>query len=413
MTYNLQKLRYTGLSLNASVGVHLKLNPNLTPYEQFIVERRQKGLHRELPSALSSYAVSFSHSDYLGLSLHPALIEAAKKALRIWGTSGHASRLLLKSIPVYSELEHQISSTLSTDKTITFGSGYQANISTLSALLNSKILKCSPLVFCDKLVHASIYQGLKTASILPHRFHHQNLTHLESLLASFQNDTRPKFIIAETLYSMEGTKTDLPQLNQLAEHHNAILYLDEAHALGVCGKGGYGLSHRTIDPNRTIVMGTFSKGLGASGGFISGPALLIDYLINASPGFIYTTAAPPSTIAAAKAAWDLSLTFDAQRQTMSSLATQLWEGFKELGFATSPSPTHIIPLILKTAEQTMAAQSEFKMHGIEVSAIRYPTVPMGQARLRFSIHAGLTQDDVSQALMIAKNHIFPFIQRES
>ena len=383
---------------------------NLTFYEQFLVNRRKKGLYRELPSLLAPRSVSFSHSDYLGLSQHPDLIRCAEEALRKWGTSGHASRLLLKSIPLYQELEDQISSTLAMDKTLTFSSGYQANISALPALLNPQVLQSKPLVFCDRLVHASLYQGLKTARVHPYRFHHQNLTHLKSLLEPFQNDPRPKFILAETLYSMEGTLTDLVTLNQIATHHKAILYLDEAHALGVCGHNGYGLSQGLIDPNQTLIMGTFSKGLGASGGFISGPALMIDYLINACSGFIYTTAPPPSILAAAGASWNLLPSFDEHRENISNLATQLWTGLKDMGFATSPSPAHIIPLIFKTPELTLEAQLTFKSHGIDASAIRYPTVPMGQARLRLNVHAGLRKNDVDLALMIARKHIVPLMK---
>ncbi len=327
--------------------------------------------------------------------------------MRRWGTSGQSSRLFLKSMPIYAALEGQISATLSLDKTLTFASGYQTNISVISSLLNPKVLKSKPLVFCDRLIHASVYQGLKTAGIHPHRFHHQNLTHLESLLAPFQHDSRPKFIIAETLYSMEGTKTDLYHLNQLAIQHDALLYLDEAHALGVCGPNGYGLSCGVTDPSRTIVMGTFSKGLGASGGFISGPAIVIDYLINACSGFIYTTAIPPANLASALAGWDLLPFLNKQRHHISTLATSLWEGLKDIGFSISPAVSHIIPIILKTPELALEAQWIFKEYKMDVSAIRYPTVPMGQARLRLSLNEGLTQKDVDLALMIAKKHIFP------
>jgi 8-amino-7-oxononanoate synthase len=160
-------------------------------------------------------------------------------------------------------------------------------------------------------------------------------------------------------------------------------------------------------------MGTFSKGLGVSGGFISGPAIVIDYLINACSGFIYTTAAPPSILAAARASWALLPSFNEQRENISNLATQLWTGFKEMGFDTSPSPTHIIPVILKTPELTLEAQATFKEQGIDVSAIRYPTVPMGQARLRLSLNAGLSKDDVDLALMVAKKHLFPLIKMEN
>lgn len=337
----------------------------------------------------------FSTNDYLGLSSHPNIIAAAHKAADSYGVGATGSRLLSGNNSLFMDLEVRIAQDKNTESALIFNSGYQANISVLAALLDKATLHHQALVFCDKANHNSLYQGIALSGAHLVRYHHGDMEHLAQLLRSFENDPRPKFIVSETLFGMDGDIVPLETLMNLAQTFGAFLYLDEAHATGVLGPYGYGLS-TTIDLSQTphLIMGTFSKALGSCGGYIACSQITQDYLVNHCSGFIYTTALSPMVIGAVTAAWD-HIPFMAQDRIMLlQNAADLRELLREKGIDIGLSSTHIIPIILGDEERTMKAKDFLIQKGLLVSAIRPPTVPQNKARLRIALTTQHTKTDI-------------------
>ena len=200
----------------------------------------------------------------------------------------------------------------------------------LPALFDSRVLGGEPLVYCDKLNHASLIHGCLTAGVRQIRFRHNDLGHLEELLAKQTDDDRPRFIVTETVFSMDGDRADVLALARLADRYEAFLYLDEAHATGVLGDGGFGLAKGLAGP-RCLVMGTFSKALGGFGAFVACTATLRDYLINRCSGLIYATALPPAVLGAMDAALDLVPGMDAERVRLAAHGERLRAALAEAG----------------------------------------------------------------------------------
>ena len=221
------------------------------------VDRRADGLLEIEGRSL----LDFSSNDYLGLARHPALIERARAFTERWGAGAGASRLVCGNLLPFVAVEEKLARGKQAEAALVFVSGFQANASVLPALFDVKVLGAEPLVYCDKLNHASLIQGCLAAGVRQIRFRHNDLDHLEQLLAQHQGETRPRFIVTETVFSMDGDRVDLTGLRALAERYGAFLYLDEAHATGVLGDGGFGLAKGLAGP-RCLVMGTFSKALG-------------------------------------------------------------------------------------------------------------------------------------------------------
>jgi 8-amino-7-oxononanoate synthase len=393
------------------------MDPKLS-YNTFLNERQNKSIRRVLPAIsdpiynlkTKSY-INYAHNDYLQLSHHPTIAKTCITALETWGLSGGSSRILQEDIPLCAQLEGRIAKSLGMDSALTFVSGYQANSTALAALLDHRILKTKPLVFCDRLIHASLHHALKLAGIIPMRYRHQDMDHLAQLLETHAANPAPKFVVTESVFSMEGTLTDIPALVDICKHHQAFLFLDEAHALGICGPQGHGLGVGIIDPENTLLMGTFSKGLGCAGAYLAGPQSVIDYLTNACTGLIYTTAPSPVIMAGAMAAWSLVPHMTKERAHVNQLAQKLTQGIKQLGLATPPSSNHIVPLILMDNAVTLEAKSRLLTANIKVSAIRPPTVPLGTARLRLGLHAGLTTADIEATLAALEQHIVPLVKK--
>ncbi|MGL4825359.1 MAG: aminotransferase class I/II-fold pyridoxal phosphate-dependent enzyme, partial [Alphaproteobacteria bacterium] len=217
---------------------------------------------------------------------------------------------------------------------------------------------------------------------------HQDLTHLRQLLIDFQEDPRTKFIVTETLFGMDGDVADLKSLLDLAETFNAFLYLDEAHGTGLLGSRGYGLSTTlSLESIPHVIMGTFSKALGSFGAYIACSTTVKDYLVNLCPGFIYTTALPPTVIGATLKAWEALPQHLQARDLLFERAKELRAFLNANGFHTGHSNTPIIPIILKDEKKTLLAQQNLLEKGILVSAIRPPTVPPGTSRLRLALTA--------------------------
>lgn len=370
------------------------------PYQQFCVNLRQHDLLRRLPRSQTAQ-YDFSHNDYLNLGQHPAMIRAAIEAATRLGVGAKASRLLANhQQPLYA-LEQQIAKDKHAGSAMIFATGYQANVSVLSALLDSKALGQTPLVFADKLNHASMHAGCKLAHVKQLRYRHADYEHLAWLLAKTRSLKQPRFILTESVFGMDGDVACLSTLCKLAREYHAMLYVDEAHATGIFGNKGYGLTSdygQEID----ISMGTFSKALGGSGAYVTCSKPLKRYLINRANGFIYSTAPSPMQVAVMHKAWELIPSMQPAAQVLLQQAAKLRLKLQALGYNTGRSSTHIIPVILEQADQVLKAQRMLAKQNIRVGAIRPPSVPVNQSRLRIALN--LTHDNHALTALVKAFH---------
>ena len=362
------------------------------------------GKYRKLPLLRQEKifdGLDFSNNDYLGLSQNPQIIEAAVRAARQYGIGAKASRLSAKAHPFHEELETHIALDKKTEAALLFSSGFQANLSVLSALLDRHVLKTRPLVFCDRLNHASIYQALFLSQCEWVRYRHLDMLHLRSLLEHYAQDFRPKFIVTETVFGMDGDTPPLEKIHELALEYKTFVYLDEAHATGVLGPKGYGYSETqdwSLIPH--AIMGTFSKALGGSGAYIACSKTLKEYLVNKAQGLIYSTAALPCSVAAALQAWKMIQFLAPQRGYLVSLSQNFRTMLSAHGLDIGTSTTHIIPIILGEEAKVMEIQKKLRAQNVYVSAIRPPTVPPGSARLRLGLRVSHSQENLYQFIEI-------------
>ena len=357
-------------------------------YQGYIAQKTQQGLYRSLKEPPDTHvlnqAIFFNQNDYLHLSHHPQVIARSQAYAETWGTGSGASRIL-SYLPIYQELEARIAQTKHKERAMIFNSGYQANSSVLAALLDKRLFSEPPLVFCDRLNHASMHQGCQLAGVKQIRYQHLDLDHLHDLLQRSPKH-QPRFIVTESLFSMDGDRVDIAGLVALAEQFNAFLYIDEAHAVGLFGSHGYGLT-RGYEARIDLIMGTFSKAIGASGGYVCCDRLIYDYLLNRCQGFIYSTALSPAVIGAIHQAWDLLPQMNQAREALMELAHYTRTQLKAHGFDTGQSRSHIIPIIIGDEAQTMQLYKQLKAQNVYTAAIRPPTVPAHTSRLRISLQA--------------------------
>ncbi len=375
-------------------------------YEQYLLTLRNSGRYRKLGQIRQDSNpefLDFSTNDYLNLSHKGDVIKAGEIASQIYGVGSTGSRLLSGNLDLYEKFERTVATDKHTESSLIFNSGFQANISTLSCLLDDKVLNAKPIVFFDKLNHSSLYQAVFLSKPQLYRYHHNNVHHLESLLEKHKNDSRPKFIVTETVFGMDGDIAPLEQIVELASRYNAFLYLDEAHATGVFGINGYGLSTTLNLQNIPhIIMGTLSKAVGVSGGYIACHNIMRDFLINKAAGFIYSTAPSPVVIEAAFKAWQLVKSFNKERESLQELGNILRPMLMENGFNIGTSQTHIIPVILKDEKACLSVQKSLFHEKIIVSCIRPPTVPPGSSRLRIALTINHRLQDLERLEKVLK-----------
>jgi 8-amino-7-oxononanoate synthase len=279
---------------------------------------------------------------------------------------------------------------------LVFPTGYQANATVLAALLDSKVLGARPLVFSDRLNHASIHHGCFLAGVKQFRYPNVDLEALESLLHKHKRSTHPKFILTESVFSMDGSSVDMDGMTRLAKANGAFLYVDEAHATGLYGKEGYGF---TSDVDGVDVsMGTFSKALGVQGGYVACSKTVKHYLINKCTGFIYSTGTSPLLIGAIMAAWRLIPEIEHDRKTLLDNAKYLREHLNALGFNTGLSKTQIVPIIVGKINRATALKDYLLDKNMITSVIRPPTVPPHTARVRLCLNTQHTRADLMRLL---------------
>ncbi len=333
--------------------------------------------------------LNVSGNDYLGLSRHPALIARSAEWTARHGTGAGASRLVTGSFALHDRIERRVAAFKGCEAALLFASGWQANASVLPALfgagVGNGIAPGAALVFADRLNHASLHHGCLAASVRQLRFRHNDLDHLEALLEAREGEPGRRFILTESVFSMDGDRADVGRLAAIARRHDAFLYLDEAHATGVLGPQGRGLSAGVAGID--CVMGTFSKAFGGFGAYVAGSRTLCDYLLNTCSGFIHTTALPPPVLGAVDAALDLVPQMDAERAYLARQSARLRTALHALGIATAGSASQIVPALLGSAERALAASEALERCGVLGAAIRPPTVPQGSSRIRFALSA--------------------------
>lgn len=324
--------------------------------------------------------VNFCSNDYLGLTQHPLLKERSAAFASRYGAGAAASRLISGNLGCFEKTEQKLARLKGTETALIFNAGYQANVSLLPTLADRQ-----SLILSDTLNHSSLIMGSRLARCQVLRFRHNDMAHLKQLLEEHHTkDYSRIFIVTESVFSMDGDRCDVGTLVSLAKEYHAILYLDEAHATGVLGKSGMGLScGHPVD----IVMGTFSKGCGGFGAYIACTQRVKDYVLNYCTGLIYSTGLPPGVIGAIDAALDLIPGMDAERQRIDELTLYLRSSLQSLGWDTGLSTTQIVPVLVGDAGETVKLSHWLEEKGILATAIRPPTVPKGESRIRLTITA--------------------------
>ena len=325
----------------------------------------------------------FSTNDYLGLSNHPLMAQAASMAAETSGTGGTGSRLLGGNLSLHEELEEKIAYFKGKPKALVYNSGYQANLGILSSLCSS-----GDVIFSDRLNHASIMDAIRLSGAELFRFRHNDSNHLESLLKKHRGKFKGSLIVTETVFSMDGDLCPLSDLTDLKEKYDSLLMVDEAHATGVFGKNGEGfVSEKGLESKVDLIMGTFGKALGSFGAYVASETEIIDYLINTSRSFIYSTSLPPPVIAANLKALEIVREEPLRRQSLLANATHLRQALAKKGIDFR-GESQIIPVIIGDNLKTVQLSEILKEAGFWLLPIRHPTVPRGEARLRISLTAG-------------------------
>ena len=365
--------------------------------EEFLQKRKDEDLLRILRPAASrdkgsihfkdNDYIDFSSNDYLGLSNHPELKEASRSATEKLGTSSSASRLLSGDLDMHHTLEEKVATFKGKEGALVFNSGYQANVGIIASLCNK-----SDVIFSDRLSHASILDGISLSGSRHFRFRHNDIEHLESLFKKERKNYKEALIITETIFSMDGDKAPLKELVALKERYNCKIMVDEAHATGIFGKEGSGIvEEEGLSERIDLIMGTFSKALGSFGAYLASSKSIVDFLINSCRSFIYSTALPPSIIAANLRSIDLIKNEPYRRIRLLENADYLRSELEKKGFKVKGS-SQIIPLIVERSEKAIKLSQELQNRGYWILPIRPPTVPAGEARLRFSLTYNHTRE---------------------
>ncbi len=374
-------------------------------FEEELENLRQQSLLRQLRevepcdgmtmTCAGRSLVNFASNDYLGLSGEAFLRETAKQAIDEHGVGTGASRLVCGTRGPHLRLEECLAKFKNTEAALSFSSGYAAAVGTLSALAGKK-----DVLILDKLVHASLVDGARLSGAVIRVFPHNHTAKLESHLqwARQEHPEARVIVVTESVFSMDGDRAPLAEIVAIKERYGALLLLDEAHAVGVLGQNGRGLADRLGLASRVdLQMGTLSKALGVSGGYLCGSRSLIDLLINRARAFVFSTAPPPAIAAAACAAVEFLQTAEgeARRERLRENLKLLAAGLPS-GLTPERLQSAIVPVILGHEETAIAAARQMQDRGLFVPAIRYPTVARGEARLRITLSALHTPEQIAR-----------------
>lgn len=334
--------------------------------------------------------LAFASNDYLGLANHPALIEAAAVGARRWGVGAGASHLVSGHSEVHQALEDELARFVGCESALVFSTGYMANIAVMPALLGR-----DDEIFADRLNHASLVDGALLSRATMRRYAHNDMAALDAMLAT--STASGKLIVSDAVFSMDGDIAPLPHLLWLAEKYDAWLLLDDAHGFGVLGPQGRGsLAEAGLHSDRIILMGTLGKAAGVAGAFVAGNRVLIEWLIQKSRSYIFTTAVPPLQAHILLNALELIENADERRRHLSALIARFRDGMSAHAECLRPSRTPIQPVVIGDNALTVDVAAMLLAQDIWTPAIRPPTVPKGSARLRISLSAAHTLSQVDQ-----------------
>jgi 8-amino-7-oxononanoate synthase len=377
-------------------------------YQTELIGLRRRQLHRSLRSQENAQGprlknkgktlLNFSSNDYLGLSHDRALIEASVRACRKWGTGSGASRLICGSLKIHHDLEESIASFKKEERGLIFTSGFMAN-GVIASLVGA-----GDTVWVDRHCHASLVDASRLSGATLKVYPHRDLERLNDLLS--RRRSKRNLVVTESFFSMEGDVVNLKDLLAICRKHDAEIYVDEAHATGVMGPGGRGMTESFgVEGQIDFVMGTFSKALGSQGGFVTGRSKKIEYLINKARTFIYTTGPSPANSAASLKALEICTADSKRRERLWYLANLLRRRLSEEGFKLGDSVGPILPVLVGDTQRALDLSKRLYELGFLIPAIRPPTVPKGSDRLRITVSAKHTEDEVNQ-LACALKEIF-------
>ncbi len=367
--------------------------------EEELSELKAKDLYRKLrilEKPAGNYAsyegrklLLFCGNDYLGLSKHPRVIRAAQEAAGSHGVGAGAARLISGTTDLHSRLEEKIAASKKKERALLFTAGYLANLGILTALASEK-----DLILMDKLCHASIIDGARLSGAEVRVFPHKNYERCEDILK--KSEHRRRILVSDTVFSMDGDVADLPALVRLKEKYDCLLCVDDAHGTGVLGKTGKGAAEDLGLENKIdVIMGTFSKGLGCLGGFAATSETIYNYLINFARPFIFATALPPLLCAAAFEALCIIEEEPGLLKKLWANIYQLQQLLGEMGYSVvADSP--ILPIGIGPEKEALRLSDLLLKEGILIPAVRTPTVPKGKARLRVTLSAAHTSDEISR-----------------
>jgi 8-amino-7-oxononanoate synthase len=367
-------------------------------------DRRRRGLYRvrrRLQSGQGPHVrlggrdlVNFASNDYLNLAGDPRLARAAARAARRYGTGAGASPLVSGHLPPLRALERDLARWEETEAALVFSSGFATNLAVVGTLAGK-----ADAVFSDAWNHASLIDGCRLSGAHVHVYRHLDLDHLADLLRLEGGKARRRLIVTDSVFSMDGDVAPVRELLRLAERFDALLVFDEAHATGVLGEQGRGVTDGlTVGErgDRLVKVGTLSKALGAQGGFVCGPRRLVSWLVNHARPYIFSTALAPPAAAAARRAIRLISEEPERREGLLRLAEGLRRDLRGLGLEVGGSRCQIVPVIVGDARRAVALARRLEEEGLLVPAIRPPSVPAGTSRLRISLTAGHSAEDVGR-----------------
>lgn len=336
--------------------------------------------------------LAFCSNDYLGLASHPALTAAAADSLTDIGLGGASSHLICGHHQAHHDLEQKLARFAGRASALFFSTGYMANMGVISALAGK-----GDTIFSDALNHASIIDGCRLSRATVRTYPHCDV---DALADSLSETPGHKLVVTDGVFSMDGDMAPLVELAQVCRRHDALLVVDDAHGFGCVGPGGRGsvASLGLSEADVPLVIGTFGKAFGTSGAFVAGPALLTDYLVQKARTYIYTTAMPPALARASCASLGLVEREQYRRQHLQALIARFRSSMVDLGYTLMPSTTPIQPVMVRDAHAALALSSALERQGLLVTAIRPPTVPQGESRLRVTFSAAHTEADLDRLL---------------
>ena len=340
-------------------------------------------------------------NNYLGLATDPRMKERARDAVQHYGTSCSGSRFMNGTLALHEELEVRLAAFVGKEAALCFTTGYQTNLGSISALVQR-----GDHVISDKYNHASIMDGIFMTvginrSVNVHRYKHNNMEDLERVLAAIPID-ESKLIVTDGVFSMEGDIVLLPMVRELADRYNAAIYLDEAHAIGVVGPTGRGVTEHYGDPDLAeLIMCTFSKSFGSIGGFVAGDHMVVDYIKHFARPLIFSASIPPANLGAAMAALDIMEQEPERVQRLQQIARKMIAGFSSLGFNVGTAETPIVPLVIGDNEKTFLFWKNMFERGVYVNPVISPAVPPNRSLIRTSYMAIHEDDELDTILEIA------------